>query len=53
MTLQKVSALNALQLLSSNIGCRQHLSAGIARQGLNLPTQHPLTLPAQQLAHDD
>jgi glycolate oxidase iron-sulfur subunit len=35
--------------LSSNIGCRLHLGAGIDAQGLPWPTRHPLTLLAQQL----
>jgi len=37
------------QLLSSNIGCRLHLAAGMDKQGEHWPTMHPLTLLAQQL----
>ncbi|MEP7185529.1 MAG: (Fe-S)-binding protein [Rhodanobacter sp.] len=48
-TLRDLAALHASQMLSSNIGCRLHLAAGIAQQGWNLPTQHPLTLLAKQL----
>ena len=50
-TLQQAATLEPQQLLSSNIGCRLHLDAGIAQQGLRWPSQHPLTLLAQQLEH--
>jgi glycolate oxidase iron-sulfur subunit len=46
-TLQRISTLEPERLLSSNIGCRLHLSAGFAPQAMLL--QHPLTLLAQQL----
>jgi glycolate oxidase iron-sulfur subunit len=36
-------------LLSSNIGCRLHLAAGLAEQGQAIATLHPLVLLAQQL----
>ena len=49
IALRGVTALNAAQMVSSNIGCRMHLAAGIARQGLNLRIQHPLTWLAQKL----
>jgi glycolate oxidase iron-sulfur subunit len=48
-TLRQVATLEPRQLLSSNIGCRLHLDAGIAQQGLRWPSQHPLTLLARQL----
>jgi glycolate oxidase iron-sulfur subunit len=48
-TLQRVAALEPQQLLSSNIGCRLHLAAGLDEQHGMLPQQHPLTLLAQQL----
>jgi glycolate oxidase iron-sulfur subunit len=48
-TLQRVAALEPQQLLSSNIGCRLHLAAGLDEQHQTLPQQHPLTLLAQQL----
>jgi len=48
-TLRQVATLDPQQLLSSNIGCRLHLAAGIDAQGLRWPTRHPLTLLAQQL----
>ena len=48
-TLQQAATLEPQRLLSSNIGCRLHLSAGIDQQGLRWPSQHPLTLLAQQL----
>jgi glycolate oxidase iron-sulfur subunit len=51
-TLRKAAALEPQRLLSSNIGCRLHLDAGIEQQGLSWPSQHPLTLLAQQLEHD-
>lgn len=51
-TLRKAATLEPQRLLSSNIGCRLHLDAGIERQGLSWPSQHPLTLLAQQLEHD-
>jgi glycolate oxidase iron-sulfur subunit len=48
-TLRQVATLEPQRLLSSNIGCRLHLDAGIEQQGLRWPSQHPLTLLAQQL----
>ncbi|WP_229792860.1 (Fe-S)-binding protein [Rhodanobacter panaciterrae] len=48
-TLQRAATLEPQRLLSSNIGCRLHLAAGIDQQDLSWPTQHPLTLLAQQL----
>ncbi|WP_254427241.1 (Fe-S)-binding protein [Rhodanobacter sp. C01] len=48
-TLQQASTLDPQQLLSSNIGCRLHLAAGIEEHGLPWPTRHPLSLLAQQL----
>ena len=51
-TLRKAATLEPQRLLSSNIGCRLHLDAGIEQQGLSWPSQHPLTLLAQQLEHD-
>ncbi len=50
-TLRQVATLDPQLLLSSNIGCRLHLAAGIGAQGLPWPTRHPLTLLAQQLEH--
>ncbi len=50
-TLRQAAALEPQQLLSSNIGCRLHLDAGIEQHGLRWPSQHPLTLLAQQLEH--
>lgn len=50
-TLRQVATLAPQGLLSSNIGCRLHLDAGIAEQGLRWPSQHPLTLLAEQLDH--
>jgi glycolate oxidase iron-sulfur subunit len=46
--LGQVRALEPGLLLSSNIGCRLHLAAGM-KDGHVLPTLHPLTLLAQQL----
>jgi glycolate oxidase iron-sulfur subunit len=48
-TLDRITALAPQQLLSSNIGCRLHLAAGLDEQGHELLQQHPLTLLAQQL----
>jgi glycolate oxidase iron-sulfur subunit len=48
-TLQQAATLELRQLLSSNIGCRLHLAAGIDARGLAWPTQHPLSLLARQL----
>ena len=48
-TLRQVTTLAPQLLLSSNIGCRLHLAAGIDTQGVDLPTMHPLTLLARQL----
>ena len=48
-TLDRITALAPQQLLSSNIGCRLHLAAGLDEQGHTLAQQHPLSLLAQQL----
>lgn len=47
--LGQIASLAPQQLLSSNIGCRLHLAAGMDKQGEHWPTMHPLTLLAQQL----
>jgi glycolate oxidase iron-sulfur subunit len=46
--LSHISTLDVQMVLSSNIGCRLHLAAGLAEQASALPTMHPLTLIAQQ-----
>ena len=46
--LSHVETLDVQWLLSSNIGCRLHLAAGLDERSSNLPTLHPLTLLAQQ-----
>jgi glycolate oxidase iron-sulfur subunit len=43
-----INTLDVQMLLSSNIGCRLHLAAGLAKQASTLPTMHPLALLAQQ-----
>ena len=48
-TLEAVAALAPQALLSSNIGCRVHLAAGLAGQEIAVPTLHPLVLLARQL----
>ncbi|MHB1272690.1 MAG: (Fe-S)-binding protein [Rhodanobacter sp.] len=48
-TLRQAATLEPQLLLSSNIGCRLHLAAGIEELDLHWPHQHPLTLLAQQL----
>ncbi|WP_243038709.1 (Fe-S)-binding protein [Dyella sedimenti] len=48
-TLDQVAALAPQQLVSSNIGCRLHLAAGMDDGGRRWPHMHPLTLLAQQL----
>ncbi|MGO4700998.1 (Fe-S)-binding protein [Dyella sp. 2RAB6] len=47
-TLRQVAALAPQRLLSSNIGCRLHLAAGMQHDH-HWPHQHPLVLLAQQL----
>lgn len=47
--LGQLASLAPRQLLSSNIGCRLHLAAGMDKQGEQWPPMHPLTLLAQQL----
>ncbi|QNJ99957.1 (Fe-S)-binding protein [Dyella telluris] len=47
--LGQIATLAPEQLLSSNIGCRLHLAAGMDEQGRHWPHMHPLTLLAQQL----
>jgi len=46
--LSHVETLDVQWLLSSNIGCRLHLAAGLDQRSSQLPTMHPLTLLAQQ-----
>lgn len=48
-TLRQVAALAPELLLSSNIGCRLHLAAGMEQKDPSWPHQHPLVLLAQQL----
>jgi len=48
-TLRQAATLAPRQLLSSNIGCRLHLTAGNESQAPRWPSQHPLTLLARQL----
>ncbi len=48
-TLRQAATLAPQQLLSSNIGCRLHLAAGMEAQKLDWPNQHPLSLLARQL----
>lgn len=48
-TLGQVATVAPQQLLSSNIGCRLHLAAGMDAEGRRWPHLHPLTLLAQQL----
>ena len=48
-TLNQVATLAPERLLSSNIGCRLHLAAGMTEPDRNWPHQHPLSLLAQQL----
>jgi len=47
--LGQIARLAPEQVLSSNIGCRLHLAAGMDAQGSPWPAMHPLTLLAQQL----
>jgi glycolate oxidase iron-sulfur subunit len=47
--LGQIATLAPQQLLSSNIGCRLHLAAGMDADGRRWPHMHPLTLLAQQL----
>lgn len=47
-TLRQAAALAPQRLLSSNIGCRLHLAAGMQDER-SWPHQHPLVLLAQQL----
>ena len=49
----KLDAARALapdRILSANIGCSLHLAAGLRREGLTAPVEHPLRLLARQLA---
>lgn len=48
-TLRQAATLAPQRLLSSNIGCRLHLAAGMGGAGQRWPHQHPLVLLAQQL----
>ncbi|HEV2541038.1 MAG TPA: (Fe-S)-binding protein [Frateuria sp.] len=48
-TLESIEMLAPQSVLSSNIGCRLHLAAGMAERGRAVPTMHPLVLLAQQL----
>jgi glycolate oxidase iron-sulfur subunit len=44
-----INTLDAQLVLSSNIGCRLHIGAGLAVHASTPPTMHPLTLLAEQL----
>ncbi|RDS82900.1 (Fe-S)-binding protein [Dyella monticola] len=46
--LSHIETLDVQGLLSSNIGCRMHLAAGLDEHASTVPTLHPLTLLAQQ-----
>ncbi|RUL74466.1 (Fe-S)-binding protein [Dyella choica] len=46
--LAHIETLDVQGLLSSNIGCRLHLAAGLEEKASRLATLHPLTLLAQQ-----
>ena len=48
-TLRQAAALAPTMLVSSNIGCRLHLAAGMDDAGGSWPHLHPLALLAQQL----
>ncbi|MEO8460907.1 MAG: heterodisulfide reductase-related iron-sulfur binding cluster [Dokdonella sp.] len=47
--LDHVGALDAVMLLTTNIGCRIHLGNGLRQRGKLLPVLHPITLLANQL----
>ncbi len=47
--LARLDALAPQRWLSSNIGCRLHLAAGLEAEGKHWPHAHPLSLLAQQL----
>lgn len=47
--LDGVQALSAEVLLTSNIGCRLHLDAGLRQRAAAVPVLHPVSLLAQQL----
>lgn len=51
-TLRQAATLAPQLLLSSNIGCRLHLAAGMDAQAKTWPTMHPLTLLARQLQQE-
>jgi len=46
--LMQIETLDVQGLLSSNMGCRLHLAAGLQEKAPALPTLHPLTLLVQQ-----
>jgi glycolate oxidase iron-sulfur subunit len=48
-TLEAIATLAPQAVLSSNIGCRLHLAAGLADQHEAVSTLHPLVVLAQQL----
>lgn len=52
-TLRQVATLVPQLLLSSNIGCRLHLAAGMDTHDPAWPTMHPLTLLARQLQQEN
>ncbi len=40
-------------VLTTNIGCRIHLAAGVRERGVSPRVMHPLALLAQQLENDE
>ncbi len=47
---ETLAAVTADALVSSNVGCALHLSAGLRRAGRPLPVLHPVSLLVRQLA---
>ncbi len=50
MLLDELIPLNPARVVTSNIGCKLYIHAGLKEKGLAIPTVHPMVLLHQQIA---